>query len=135
MLKERGVHYEPKDDDEDFDEEEGYEAVELGVCLSSQTGRKEKRLKKASQQLFPTRYALEKKGVLDTFERELGFFGHQFLRLLFHLNVGASAVLHFQLLVEGFLVHRLPSFHVHGVIGVIIIHTIIPISHPCALRG
>ena len=32
MLKERGVHYEPKDDDEDFDEEEGYEAMELNVC-------------------------------------------------------------------------------------------------------
>lgn len=32
MLKERGVHYEPKEDDEDFDEEEGYETVEWRVC-------------------------------------------------------------------------------------------------------
>ena len=32
MLKERGVHYEPKEEDEDFDEEEGYETVEWRVC-------------------------------------------------------------------------------------------------------
>ena len=32
MLKERGVHYEPKEEDEDFDEEEGYETMEWRVC-------------------------------------------------------------------------------------------------------